>query len=210
MSHAAEIERYAKDPGSLVNLCREVIERLDGDEQKAETAAMEAQLREIARAIEKLEKQGVPVPDALRGEKTRLISELANQGESLAVMNRLAAGIEEVLLEVRRRCGREQESIEKKPSRKRSWTPKTGRETLREYILKALRKFGGSAHVREVLEEMGNQLEGKLLPGDLEWRESSNEYTWRNNARWERNRMVKDGLLRSDSPVGTWELNEDE
>ena len=43
---------------------------------------MEAQLREIARAIDKLDKLGVPVPDALRAEKTRLAAALGVSAEA--------------------------------------------------------------------------------------------------------------------------------
>jgi hypothetical protein len=67
---------------------------------------------------------------------------------------------------------------------KRSRAPKTDKVVLREQIIQALRKLGGSARVAEVIEEMGQQLEGKLLPGDLEWREATNEYVWQNNAKW--------------------------
>ena len=65
-SSSNEVERYVKDPSRLVELCREVIDRLDAEVDNSDTAAMEAQLREIARAIDKLEKLGVQVPDALR------------------------------------------------------------------------------------------------------------------------------------------------
>ncbi len=55
---------------------------------------------------------------------------------------------------------------------------------------------------------MGRQLEGKLLSGDMAWRESTAEYAWQNNAKWERYRMTRDGTLRNDSPRGYWELGE--
>ena len=80
---------------------------------------------------------------------------------------------------------------------------------LREQIIQALRKLGGSARVSEVIEEMGQQLDGKLLPGDMEWREATNEYVWQNNAKWERYRMTQDGTLRNDSPYGIWALAEE-
>ena len=79
---------------------------------------------------------------------------------------------------------------------------------LREQIIQALRKLGGSARVAEVIEEMGQQLEGKLLPGDLEWREATNEYVWQNNAKWVRYQMTQDDTLRNDSPYGIWALRE--
>jgi hypothetical protein len=96
----------------------------------------------------------------------------------------------------------------KKPGAKRSRTPKTDKNVLRKHIIKALQTLGGRAKVPDVIEQMGRQLEDKLLPGDLEWRESTNEYAWQNNAKWERYSMTQDGTLRSDSPRGYWELGE--
>lgn len=207
MNHAPDVERYLQNPSLLVDLCRMLVERLDAEDKKAETTAMEAQLREIARAIGKLEKQGVPVPDALRGEKTRLATELVGKGEGLTLMERFGDGLEGVVLDVRQRCGRDgDKKNEKKTRGKRTLRPKTDSKTLRQHILKALRALGGRAPVRQVLEEMGNQLEGKLLPGDLEWRESANEYVWHNNTRWERSRMVKEGILKKETPSGIWEI----
>ena len=55
---------------------------------------------------------------------------------------------------------------------------------------------------------MERQMDGKFLPGDKEWREATAEYTWQNNAKWERFRMTKEGILCSDSPRGIWELTE--
>lgn len=100
MSHGGEVERYVKDPSLLVELCREVIERLDAGGDNGDTAAMEAQLREIARAIDKLDKLGVPVPDALRGEKTRLAAALGVSAEATQTLNHLADELDELLKEL--------------------------------------------------------------------------------------------------------------
>ena len=56
---------------------------------------------------------------------------------------------------------------------------------------------------------MEQKLTGKLLPGDLEWRETTNEHAWQNNACWERYQMTQDGVLKTGSPRGIWELSED-
>ncbi len=80
---------------------------------------------------------------------------------------------------------------------------------LREHIIRALKKLGGRARVADVFKELGRQLDGKLLPGDTEWREATNEYAWQNNVRWERYQMTRDGALRIGSPRGIWELSED-
>lgn len=206
-----DIKPFLDDPSLMTEIFRQVIESLDSMGEDDETREKEAQLREIAKTVERLEKAGVSVPDGLRGEKTRLAAELAVQSRGLAAMNRLADEMDEVLQDLKARIGRnDQPGDKKQPRRKRSRSPKTGKDVLREQILQALKKLGGSGRITDVIEEIGIQLEGKLLPGDLEWRASTNEYAWQNNVQWERYRMVKDGLLRSDSPRGLWQLSEDQ
>lgn len=210
MSHGGEVERYVKDPSLLVELCREVIERLDAGSDNGETAAMEAQLREIARAVDKLDKQTVPVPDALRAEKTRLVAALGVSAEATQTLNHLADELEELLKDLKDRIGRAPEAaLAKKPRAKRSNSPRTEAATFRQLIVAVLKSSGGRAKVAEVLDGVGERLKGKLLPGDLEVRQDGKTLAWRNNAQWERLRMVHDGVLRSDSPNGIWELSED-
>jgi hypothetical protein len=209
MNYGGEVERYVKDPSLLVELCREVIELLDAGSENGETAAMEAQLREIARAIDKLDKLGVPVPDALRAEKTRLAAALGMSTEATQTLNHLADELEELLKELKDRIGRTFEAVPpKKPRIKRSKSAKTDKTILRRLIVEALRHLGGSAPKNDVLKYMEEKLQGKLLPGDLEWRETTNDHAWQNNTCWERNSMKNDGILKADSPRGTWELSE--
>jgi len=208
MSQTSNIERYAKDPSLLIELCRDVIDRLDTGSNNDDTAAMEAQLREIAKTIEKLEKMGVPVPDALRGEKTRLAAALSITAEDARALQQLIDEFEDLLKDLRSRLNVNTVPADGKPiRRKRSNSPKTDPQTLRAHIIAALRNLGGRGRVADVLDEIGKQLEGKLLPGDLEIRQDGKTLAWRNNAQWERLRMVHDGTLRSDSSNGYWELN---
>lgn len=210
MSHDAEVECYVKTPNLLVDLCREVIEQLDTKSENGETAAMEAQLREIAHAIDKLDRQGVPVPDALRAEKTRLAAALGLSMEAAQTMNYLADELEDLLADLKSRIGHTSEASPAKRARpKRSKLPKTDAAALRPLIVEVLKTHGGRAKVAEVLDGIGERLKGKMLPGDLEVRQDGKTLAWRNNAQWERLRMVHDGVLRSNSPNGIWELSED-
>ena len=210
MSNDQDIARFVKDPSLLVEVFRHVIEGLDSDSDHEAMRDMGAQLREIARTIERLEKAGVPVPDALRGEKTRLASALGVKSEGLRALNQLADGMEEVLRELNTRIGRDANPPgAKKSRRKRSHLPRTDQNVLREHIIQALKKLGGGARLAEVIGEMGRQLEGKLLPGDLEPRLPKDQYAWQSNARRERDKMIQDGLMRTDCRRGYWQLNED-
>ena len=96
MTDGSEVDRYVKDPSLLLELCQEVIDRLDAGTETDDTAAMEAQLREIAKAIDKLDKIGVAVPDALRAEKTRLAAALGVNAEAVQVLNHLTDELEEL------------------------------------------------------------------------------------------------------------------
>lgn len=203
------IDRFVRDPSLLAELCREVVDQLDASADDTGIADQEAQLRAVAGAVAQLERAGVPVPDSLRGEKTRLAAALALQADARQALAQLADEFHDILKDLRERLGQPMLAAEPKPRGKRPKLPKTSQKTLREHVLQALSALGGKARVPDVIQQMRGQLEGKLLPGDQVWRESSNEAAWENNAKWERFQMVQEGLLRRGSPRGIWELGED-
>ena len=208
MSNGDSIAGFVKAPSQLVELCRNVIDQLDASSE-AVVAAQEAQLRAIAKAIEQLDKSGVGVPDPLRAEKTRLAAALAVHADAKQALAQLAEEFQDILKDLRGRLGQKTTAMEAKHRSKRSKLPKTPSAVLRDHILQALKKLGGRGRVSDVIEEMTQQLEGKLLPGDMVWRKSSNEPAWQNNTKWERFQMTQDGALRQGSPRGIWELSED-
>ncbi len=204
-----DIERFVKDPGLLIQLCRDVVGRIDAAPDNAKTGEKEAQLREIAKAIEKLKKIGVAVPDALRAEKIRLAADLGTQSRSEQTLRRFADELGEIIKDVNVRLANGGDRPNnKKPRGTNSGAPKTGKNVLRKGIIKALKTLGGRAKFADVIAEMDRQLQGKWLPGDLEWRDSTNEYAWQHNAKYERYRMTQDGTLRSGTPRGYWEFGE--
>jgi len=211
MNPNPDLERYVKDPSLLPDLCREVIDHLDAQDENAEEemAAMDAQLRAISKAVEKLEKQGVVVPDVFRAEKTRLANALGIKAESVQVLNQLTDELDEILSDLKSRLGRDVPAGTKRKRGKHSQLQRTDKSVFRNLIVEALEQKGGSAHKNEILKYIGTKLEGKLLPGDLEWRDTSKDYVWQNNASWERFAMVTDGLLKADSRRGYWELTDD-
>ncbi len=208
MSDRPDIDRLVKDPSLLIELCRSVVDELDSNTDDSNVSEREAQLREISKAVERLEKLGVAVPDVLRAEKTRLAASLAVHADSTQALAQLAGEFTDILKELKARLGQEPATAEPRAKGKRSRAPKTDKNVLREHIIRALQKLGGSGRVGDVIEAMGRQLEGKLMPGDLEWREATKEYVWQNNTKWERYRMTQDGTLRNDSPYGIWALTE--
>lgn len=76
-------------------------------------------------------------------------------------------------------------------------------------ILQVLGEMGGSGKAAEVLDRVGEIMKPHLKSVDFEPLASSPDNPrWRNAAQWARSAMVKEGLLKSDSPRGVWELTE--
>jgi hypothetical protein len=204
------VEDYTKNPDQLLGLVREVIDHLEAEDKKSEIAEMEAQLREIARAVEKLEKLNVPVPDALRAEKTRLVAAVSTQSDSALALIRLTEGLEEIVKELKPTSVRNTEpKTSRRTGRQRSTRPRTSARILRETIIEALRHYGGLASKRDVHRFIEEKLKGQFLPKDMERRQSTNDYIWKNNTDWERFKMIQEGILKKGSPIGIWELSEE-
>ena len=76
-------------------------------------------------------------------------------------------------------------------------------------ILEVLAKMGGSGDTGEVLDRVGKKMKGVLKDVDhTPLASTPDNPRWRNAAQWARNSMVKEGLLKSDSPRGVWEITD--
>lgn len=86
---------------------------------------------------------------------------------------------------------------------------RTTEDAFRRPLLEALHELGGSASVAEVLDLVEQKMRGILNEYDHQPLPSSpTEPRWRNTAQWCRYTLVREGLLKSDSPHGIWELSE--
>jgi hypothetical protein len=209
MNQEAGIESYVRNPRLLVDLILEVVDRFGNGQDEPATTVMETQLREVAKAIDNLDKAGIAIPDALRAEKTRLAATLGIQAEAMQALSLLTDELDDIVKNLKSRLGNEEQTTEKMPRKKRSRSTKTDNATLRQLMIEALQHLGGSSQKNEVLKYVEQKLQGKLLPGDLEWRDSCKSAVWQNNACWERYKMIEDGILKNGSPRGIWELSEE-
>ena len=76
-------------------------------------------------------------------------------------------------------------------------------------ILEVLDGMGGGGRVSEVLDSVGKKMKPVLKDVDFGPLASNPENPrWRNAAQWARNSMVKEGLLKNDSPHGVWEISD--
>ena len=84
----------------------------------------------------------------------------------------------------------------------------TPRAAFLRPILKALNEMGGSARMSDVLTRVEQLIRGVLKKVDYEPLPADGMLRWSKSAQWERYSMVKEGLLKSNSPHGIWEITE--
>jgi restriction endonuclease Mrr len=77
----------------------------------------------------------------------------------------------------------------------------------RVFITCVLRQRNGRAPTRNIRELLLKLLKPLLSVSDYQ-RVRSGDVRWWNAVRWERDLMVRAGLLKSNSPKGIWELTE--
>ena len=84
---------------------------------------------------------------------------------------------------------------------------KTPQQAYRQAILEALYELGGSASISDVLQMVEKKMKPVLNEVDYQKLPSGVDIRWHNTAMWERFSLVKEGLLKSGSPNGIWELS---
>ena len=80
---------------------------------------------------------------------------------------------------------------------------KTPQAEFRQPILDALEELGGRGRAKDVRARVGEQV--ALRPGDLV-QLASGAVVWENSVAWERQKLKDEGILKSNSPWGWWEL----
>lgn len=206
----SKTQGYSQNIQQLLDLVRGEINHLMAEDNREEKSAMESQLREIARAIENLEKKEILVPEVLRAEKTRLAAAVEVQSGAALALNHLIGELQKIVLEFKPHGANKRNGQPgKRAGNFRPRTPKTNSMTLRKLIIEALRYHGGSASKSEVHKYIEDKLKDQFLPGDLEFRESTRDLVWQNNTNWERAHMKEDGIIKDGSPIGIWELTEE-
>lgn len=86
---------------------------------------------------------------------------------------------------------------------------RTPEDAYRLSILEILVELGGKAALHRVLKIVEIKMAGCLNEYDRQSLPSNPKMPrWQNAAQWCRNTLVKEGLLRDDSPTGIWEISD--
>ena len=80
---------------------------------------------------------------------------------------------------------------------------KTPQAEFRQPILDALEELGGRGRAKDVRARVGERV--RLRSGDLAQYEGG-QVVWEISVAWERQKLKEEGVLKSDSPRGWWEL----
>lgn len=83
---------------------------------------------------------------------------------------------------------------------------RTPEEDFQIPVLESLVELNGIAKVNDILKKVYEKMKDKLNSYDLKRLPNNPQKRWENAAQWSRYTMVKEGLLSSDSPSGTWEI----
>lgn len=87
---------------------------------------------------------------------------------------------------------------------------RTPEDAFRHPILEALVELGSRARMNEVLYRVEKKIEGRLNTHDYAPLPSDPKtIRWRNTAQWCRNTLVRESLMKADSPRGVWEISEE-
>jgi hypothetical protein len=181
------IENNPQDVSSAFEIVLEEVEAEIDFINGVGAKAFEA--RDYDRAKEALERVGIVT--AFRDK----VAALRAEWDSLAALT--ASQEDEETKAERRNLGRLRKGI------------RTPENQYRAPILNVLMDMGGSGKAADVLEQVGKIMKPALKKVDFEPLASGPDNPrWRNAAQWARNSMVKEGLLKSDSPRGVWAITD--
>lgn len=154
--------------------------------------------KEVYEEKQKLEK--------LKKERIEKAMALVKEAQELLNIYRLELNVTSRGIRIKDKDGRDINKIREQKKLRRGL--KTHQSQYRIPILQVLTDLGGRGTVNEILERVYEKMKDVLNSVDLETLSSGGDSRWRNTARWARNTMVNEGLLRKDSPRGIWEITE--
>jgi hypothetical protein len=181
----------------------ELLAQLESYCQQPDFARRTQQLLEVSSAIDKLERKQIPIPQDLR----RLKSELLAQADNDQMVHQTFITISQSLakLAATHEILNKQKTVEAGGAFRSKSVKTTPFKVLRGHLLTSLQELGGSAPASEVLDSIESKLQTALHPGDLQ-PDTQGVTTWRKNVRMLRHGLAIQGVLRSDSPRGIWQL----
>lgn len=193
------------ETNALCDRIKAIVDDANAILQSESLAEKRKQLREISGVTEKLQRTGVPVPQELLNLSDSLSQDVAQQDAAQSALRTLHVRLSEILRQTAARFG------ERPVRRRRHRLDLDGCTPVDEYrrvIVEILQALGGRAYAHDVLQAISERMSDALTPRDLEEDERNGQEMWRISAKKARGELVREGVLRSDSPKKTWELSD--
>ncbi|GIV01952.1 MAG: hypothetical protein KatS3mg015_0782 [Fimbriimonadales bacterium] len=171
------------------------------------SSAFDLLVEEIQRHIQLIQEEGAALMTGGQlAQAKRAINEAEDAKAFLTKVREIASQWKRLRSGKRRRQAKSTRKTEGGRAPRGSRTPE---KAFRIPILAALVELGGSAKLGDVLDRVESAMRQTLKPCDFEPLPSDpNSVRWRNTAQWCRNTLVKEGLMKQNSPHGTWEISD--
>ena len=177
-------------------------------EMVEESATKRDQLKDICKISMSWESKSMPVPDEFRRMKEALEAELGGREDTIRTLSEIRNGLEPLVKKLNVRPPASAVNNGTHRSR-RPGGIKTPVYEYRQHIVECLRHYGGKAHARDIRPFIEKRMSTQFTARDLErLKDGQGEEVWWNTTQWARLIMVKEGILRYDSPRGIWELKD--
>lgn len=197
------LKKYIDHPGKTIDILEKVIkeiaDRIDFDDYDANSV----QLAEVTKVIESLKDKGVDIPEELRRLKSSLSLALHDQEKIIQQLQGLEIRLSTVLDGLRLMLSKKGQALTTRRLKKR-YVLETSPMILQKEIRKAIRELGGSGCKKAVIEIIQRNLDDKFKKNDRIKKKGTEQ--WILNVTKERGFMIRDGILKSGSPRGIWEL----
>ena len=178
-----------------------------GDEELDE---LKKKLSAVNRAISMLQTNDLSIPQDLTEAQEKLKADVLDRDEVSVVLTYLRGELEKILADIQKleKQQRSTQTTAMRPVQRGTRTSKghyTSEDTLKGALIASLKALGGSAPKSKVEDEMERRLRSVLTNADYE-PVGEGIPRWKKNAQWMRYSLVQEGIMKSNSPRGIWEL----
>ena len=193
----------------LIQQLNNLITNLESHEDE-ELDGLKKQLSAANRAISMLQTNDLSIPQDLTEAQEKLKADVLDRDEVSVVLTYLRGELEKILADIQKleKQQRSTQTAAMRPVQRGTRTSKghyTSEDTLRGTLIASLKALGGSAPKSEVEDEMERRLRSVLTNADYE-PVGEGIPRWKKNAQWMRYSLVQEGIMKSNSPRGIWEL----
>jgi cellulose biosynthesis protein BcsQ len=193
-----KFERLLLELKSRVEELNDIVKNFD----KSEINLNKEKLRTLEKSINDLYDKGLSnLTTELQRERTKIeesMNDYLNAEVELLALKRKLSDLLDLIL------------VDDKPGRKRRRRGElTPQDAYIIPILESLIESGGKGRAGDILDMVEQKMKGILKDVDYELLPSGQDIRWKNHAKWARSTIINEGLLKSDSLHGIWEISEE-